>query len=449
MTVSDVRARVAWLGAQTRPSSALVAALKSADYALHRPPRRPIGGPAEIALVDVRRAADPVGDAKDLLAKSGLLGAIVGVVILASGTAAEADRLALGAIGDVCLDPIGPKAVTARIRNRLRVAAIAEEAGDRLKSAVAAELSVRMPVLTEGDSSPRLLFAGAPSPLALKAMGAISDTEQTAVFNAGQALRASDAMSFDATIFVPSGRDDLLLALARTLRRNSEFAGAPMFALVEDPDVAAAFGLIGIEPVRRNQVDLAFAAKVRRAAERARLVASLRRFLADTRDAMLAAPDRTPTFFAAHATRLGERARKSGRPFSLIGIVLRNSAGRAADDAAAAALRQISCTCRAEDIPLLLGEGAVVIIAPATTYHDAMRIAARAAGVIAGRSRAHVSSASLKLDETSVLRPPAPDNCLTVDAVEWRPGDTPQSLIARLFGQLKEGADAASRRIGA
>ncbi len=417
MTQTAIRARIAWLSAAAKPAPSLRIALDAAGYVWTRPPRKPVGGTTDLALVDVRRAEDPVAAAKDLLSRSGVIGTVLGVVIIAPNEMDEEARLKLFALGDVCRADLGPRATVMRIRDRLRLAQLAEESGDRLKSAVAAGLDVRLPSL-ETSARPRILFAGAPGPLALSAIGQINDADCAAVFTAGQALRAANAGRADAAVLLPSERDDLMLALARSLKRNRRFAGAPMFALTDDPDVAAAFGLIGVETLGGRQVDAAFVEKAMRSAKRARLVASLRGFLRRTSDAAAESAEKNASFFAGHAGRLSERAGRTGRPFSLIGIALRPDSSRGDMKIAEVCAK----LCRAEDMALPMGRDALVIIAPSTYYPDAMKIAARAAGVLAGRS-----------DAAS-----APE-LAAIDALEWKPGDTPQELVTRLFAQLRAG----------
>lgn len=422
MTEPVVRARIAWLSAAAKPTPSLRIALDAAGYAWTRPPRKPAAGAADIALIDVRRSGDPLTEAKDLLARSGVIGSVLGVVILApTSSISETVRLHLSALGDVCRSDLGPRGIVLRIRDRLRLAHLAEEAGDRLKSAVAAGLDAPLPSLSRPGKPPRILFAGAPGPLALSALGQIDGAECDAVFNAAQALRAANAAIFDAAVLLPSARDDLMIALARSLKRNRRFAGTPMFALTDDPDAAAAFGLIGVEAVSGQQVDAAFVEKAMRSAKRARLVASLRTFLRRTSEVSRESADKNAAFFASHADRLADRARRTGRPFSLVGVSIRGM-----NDPARAQHLEIAETCaklcRAEDMALPLGRDAIIIMTPSTYYVDAMKVAARAAGVIAGRSGG-----------------PTDKELSAVDAIEWSQGDTPQGMVTRLFAQLRAG----------
>ncbi|MEM1397154.1 MAG: hypothetical protein AAGH38_06870, partial [Pseudomonadota bacterium] len=208
MNATPPRARIAWLSQRSKPSPSFQAAFSAAEYDLKRPPRRHSTGQSDLALIDVRRSEAPSSEARELLTLSGLEGGLAGVVILASRSVSEDERRQLVSIGDVCLDPIGPRAVTIRVRDRLRAAAIAEESADRLKSALACELPIEAPVLPTRQKKPRVLFAGAPGPLALKAIGAMDEkADKIAVFNAAQALRAGESVGFDAAVFVPTVRE--------------------------------------------------------------------------------------------------------------------------------------------------------------------------------------------------------------------------------------------------
>ena len=432
-----VRARLAWLGDAAKPDETLAKEFADAGYLVSRP-RAPGGSRAvaqigarrakpafDLAVVDVRESADPATDARRLLAQSGRPASVCGCVVLAPESADAAARAALSRLGDVCF-PERDRAL-AVARDRLRLAALTEETGERLKTMAALHADFRLPELRTRRDPMSILVAGKPSRRALAAINAIQPAiaDMVCVFSPAQALRALERRRFDCALFLPARRDDLLYALARALKRHRQYAALPVFASAGAERVLAQFAGLGCGVVSDDHLDEDLAARLSRAAERGRLIAGMRRFLRASAAAVQQAEDGDPAFFAHHSWRLMSRSEQTGRPLSLAGVLLEKSDERPEDDPRPDRVIDLCARItRTEDIALRLGPRAVTVLAPATTEQDAVKIAARAAGVIAGRLAA---------------RPKHPPRLAAADAVQWREGETPVELLGRLLVQLNAG----------
>ncbi|MGF1545503.1 MAG: hypothetical protein ACFB00_13580, partial [Parvularculaceae bacterium] len=237
--------------------------------------------PADLGLIDARGATPAA--AGDLQSESFRAGS----VILSDRTLNADERRGLSRLGDVAYaaadGSISPAYVAALARERLRLAALAEEAGERLKS-LAAYGAAAPPLGSVRDAGAplRLLIAGEARPAMLDALAGLRahGAAGACVFTAAQAMRALDRGRFDAALFAPAGDRDVLLSLANALRRHRVHKSTPILVLDrDDSDGATTCARKGLRLVCAEHLagDLAWVARA--VAERAASVAALSKSL--------------------------------------------------------------------------------------------------------------------------------------------------------------------------
>lgn len=433
LDISRLKAAIAWLAADGgAPGARVAAAVAAAGYCLTAANAETER--VDIAAVDLRGAEESAMIVTALVGAARRLAPTAGLLIIASGDASREQREALRRHADVCYLRNDPTPVIAAIRERLRLAALADEVGDRIKSLVADGRSISFAGFAADAPRLSVLIAGRPSPLTLSACNAVrrAASQTTCVFSAGQVMRALDHCQFDGAIFLPSDEDDLLLALARALRRHRDHRRLPVILATDDEDLldrcAARDGFDFILP-RHLGPDLA--QRLELASRRAALATAMRRFLRS--------PDGcgggkngavNARLFAHHAVRVFRRADETGQSISLVGLSINRRSASVGDDAVTGALneavRTASRLVRAEDMIAKLTPGTLVFLLRGPKEADARRIAARLEGVIAGT----LLRSTLDIAEISAA------------AVERRPRDDIETTIAAVVRALRSDRSA-------
>lgn len=419
----QTRARVAWIAAGGRSvPPAFIEAARHARYDIVDPPAA-----ADIAVVDLY-GADPDSPATSETATfARRLGAGAGVLIAADAAATSEQRRRLARLGEAIFLRTSVEPLIGAVRERLRLARLAEETGDRLKSIVAdgRAVSFSAPAPTEGGA---VLIAGKPSPLALAASHAVRAAARSSVsvFTAGQAMRALDHGSFDGAVFIPADENDLLIALARALRRHREHRRLPVVILSADEDLldrrAAKDGLDTMAAARAGD-DLA--RRLETMTRRANMSAAMRAFLRSPEGNGGGRGAANARLFAQHAMRVCVAADEKGDAVAFVALTLAPKVG--ADQAGASrslfdeALRTAARLVRAEDMIARLEATTFVVMLRGTRGGDAERVARRLEGVVTG------------------VQPRATLDLLDVraSAVERLPGTEFERVIAALVADLR------------
>ncbi|MDZ7627458.1 MAG: hypothetical protein U5J99_03490 [Parvularculaceae bacterium] len=393
------RAVIAWTGAPTRAAPpAFVDALHAANYRLAE-----ASGPRpDIAIVDLLNA-DPAGaTAADAVAAARRLGAQAGVLIAASAACGAEDRRRLPRLGETIFIRTSLDPLIGAVRERLRVAALADETGDRLKTLIADGRPVAFAPAPPRREDYSVLIAGKPSPIALAASNAVAGMAKTSasVFSAGQAMRALDHGAFQGAVFIPASENDLLIALARALRRHREHRRLPVIIVSDDDDLLdRRAAKDGLETMSAARIGEDLGPRLETITRRASMAATMRSFLrsAEGNGGAVAA---SPRLFAQHAVRCLQRADEAGRAISFVALSLspKRECVSAADTRAAIdeALRTAARLVRAEDMIARLTATTLVVMLRGTVAADAERVARRLEGVIAGtQSRASLDQADV------------------------------------------------------
>mgnify|MGYP000389071680 CR=1 FL=1 len=382
----QTRARVAWIAAGARGvPPALADAARLARYDIVEPPAT-----ADIAVVDLY-GADPDSPAAAVaVASARRLGAGAGVLIAADAAATSEHRRRLARLGDTVFLRTSVEPLIGAVRERLRLAALAEETGDRLKSLVADGRAVSFSTPPRKEDV-AVLIAGKPSPLALAASHALRAASRTpvSVFTAGQAMRALDHTSFDGAVFIPADENDLLIALARALRRHREHRRLPVVILSADEELldrrAARDGLDAMAAARAGD-DLA--RRLETMTRRASMSAAMRAFLRSPEGNGGGRGVANARLFAQHAMRVSANADDKGRAVAFVALTLSPKTGSDAAGAARGlfdeALRTAGRLVRAEDMIARLTTTTFIVMLRGTRRGDADRVARRLEGVVTG-----------------------------------------------------------------
>lgn len=414
------RATIAWLEpCGFLPDAALLAAAAAARLRVVAD-----AGPADVAIVDLRGATEIADDAARLFAAARRLAPGAGFLSLLAPGADAAMRAQARRSGDIVFAGEEPAPVIAAILDRLRLAALADETADRIRSRLAAGLPVGFPKLDPAAPTLSILVAGKPSPLTLQAVNAVRARSFTAacVFSAGQTMRALDHQHFDGAVLLPSDENDLLIALARALRRHGEHRR--LAVLMATPDEALAARLSrrdGFETIAPAHIDDDLSARLERAARCARIAAAMRDYLkspdagADPRTGAVG-----PRFFAQHAARIFRRADEAARPVTLVGLWRESDARTGAESADADQMRDVVRMARrlvrAEDLVGRMSRTLMVIAMRGVDGGDGARAAERLEGVISG-----------SLGRVSGMR------CVRALALEREPETSLETSLARLI----------------
>lgn len=418
------KAVIIWLGAATGDGPPWSAAA-AAGYHICRPAD---GVRADIAVVDIRSGVDAP---ESLVAKARKCAPPAGILIVAPCAASDAARARLRRQGEVVFVSLDASPAIAAIRERLRLASLAGELGDRILSLTAADRPLKFKGYAESPGPLSVLIAGPPSPLSLAAVNALRiDAATTCVLSAGQAMRALDHRAFDGIVLLPEDENDLLLALARALRRHREHRHLPIVIASKDESLLHRCAhRDGFATLYAAHVAADLAPRIKASVRRTGVAASMRGFLRSPEGCAGSLGAVSPRFFAQHANRLIRIADETARPVSFIGFSLLPSGSHSVEGAGPPpeeALRTVLRVVRAEDVIARMSSKTLVLLFRNTMEHEAARIAGRLAGVAAGTmSRA------------------AP-HCATAVAIERRNGDPLRTSVAALIEAMK--ADASTRR---
>lgn len=429
---AQFRARVAWISASGRAAPpALIDAANAARYGFTEENETP-----DIAVVDLY-GADPAGEAATTAIAAGRRsGAGAGLIIAADAGADAEERRRLSRLGETVFLRHSIEPLIGAIRERLRLASLADEAGDRVKSLIADGRPVTFSAAIKKHDDLSVLIAGKPSPVALAAVNAISAASRSAtcVFSAGQAMRALDHGAFQGAVFIPADENDLLIALARALRRHREHRRLPVIIVSADEDLldkrAAKDGLDTMAAARIGD-DLF--RRLETTTRRAAMAAGMRAFLRSEEGNGGAALAASPRLFAQHAVRVLRRADDTGRSVSFVALSLAPKAdGLAGPTARAAldeALRTAARLVRAEDMIARLTATTLIFMLRGTDETDAARVARRLEGVVAG------TQPRATLDHSDIC----------AAAIERAPGVEIERVIAALVADLRQRRKEAAR----
>lgn len=427
--LANPKAAVAWLTAEgDGPEPRVHHAAAAAGYSLVDPAELAAArSRITVAVADLRSALHPGRKVAELVAKARAIAPCAGFVIAASASADKEARSILRRHGDVCYVSTDAAPVIAALRERLRLSGLADEMGERVKSLIADGRTTSFSGFREKPQRLSVLVAGKPSPLTLSACNAIRRvaTQVSCVFSAGQVMRALDHNQFDCVIFHPSGETDLLIALARALRRHRDHRKLSVFLTSEDDDVLdRCANRDGFDSVLASHLESDLALRLEVAAKRARMASTMREFLRSPEGCGGKDGAASARFFAHHAVRVFRRADETGAPISLAALALEpRTVGGEAEDAAALsdAVRTAAKLVRAEDMIARLTPTTLVFLLRGAKGAEAENVAERLQGVIGG---------TLLRSTRDVAR-------VSATAVERKAGDDIETTIASLLRALR------------
>ena len=417
------RAKVAWLPASGRPApQAFIDAAGAARYRLAEPGETP-----DIAIVDLY-GADPQSEgATDAVAAARRAGAHAGVLIAAQAGAAAEDRRRCARLGETVFLRHSVEPLIGAMRERLRLASLADEAGDRIRSLIADGRTVMFSPSVPKPADFSVLIAGKPSPIALAASNAISAESRQAlsVFSAGQAMRALDHSKFHGAVFIPQDENDLLIALARALRRHREHRRLPVIIVSNDEELLdKRAAKDGLDVMAASRVSDELFRRLDGATRRAAMAAGMRAFLRSPEGNGGPALAANARLFAQHAVRVFRRADETGGAVSLLALSLSPK-----DAAVEDALRTAARLVRAEDMIARLTSSAFIFLLRGVRQTDADRVARRLEGVIAGTQP----------------RPAADHPDVRAAAIERAHGVELERVIAALVAEIRQRRREAAR----
>jgi PleD family two-component response regulator len=421
----QIRAKVAWLSASGRAApQAFIDAAAVARYRLTEPGETP-----DIAVVDLYGAGPSSEAAKDAVAAGRRAGANAGLLIAAETAASAEDRRRYTRLGETVFLRHSVEPLIGAVRERLRLASLADEAGDRIKSLIADGRTVTFSPSVPKPPDLSVLIAGRPSPVALAASNAISAASKTAlcVFSAGQAMRALDHSRFHGAVFIPHDENDLLIALARALRRHREHRRLPVIIVSTDEDLLdKRAAKDGLDVMAASRVGDELFRRLEATTRRSSMAAGMRSFLRSAEGNGGPALAANARLFAQHAVRVLRRADETGGAVSFIALSLSPKRDAAAGGAARAAvdeaLRTAARLVRAEDMIARLTSTTLIFMLRGAREADAERVARRLEGVIAGtQPRATIDHSEVR-----------------AAAIERAPGVEIERVIAALVAELRQ-----------
>jgi hypothetical protein len=431
LDAAQPRASVAWFSPSAAgPSARIVSAAETAGFEiLDASLTESKGDRSDIAVLDLRGAEQSKPIVTDLLARARALAPLCGVIILASSETDRAQRSWLRRHADICYVRKDTSPVVAAIRERLRLAGLVDEMGERIKSLIADGRTCSFTGLGDETTGLSVLIAGRPSPATLSACNAVRQTasQTTCVFTAGQVMRALDHCQFDSAIFLPEDENDLLLALARALRRHRDHRRLPVILAAQNEDLLdRCAARDGFESILAGHLDSDLASRIDLYARRARMASSIRLFLRSPAGCAGGSDGAAGArFFAHHAIRVFRRADEMRQPVSLVGLSLTPRLEGAPTDAISRALNDALRTAarlvRAEDMIAKLTPTTLILLIRNVRARDSLRIAERLDGVISGT----LGRATLDIAQISAA------------AIERDPGDSIETAIAALVRQLR------------
>ncbi len=426
------RAVIAWISASGRSAPAAFAdAAGAAHYRLAGDGETP-----DIAIIDLYDS-DPASDgAMEAITAGRRSGANAGLVIGAAAGAGVEDRRRLARLGETVFLRNSAEPLVGAVRERLRLSTLADEAGDRIKTLVADGRTVNFAAPPPAGADFSVLIAGKPSPIALAASNAILAASKKAVcvFSAGQAMRALDHTKFQGAVFIPGDENDLLVALARALRRHREHRRLPVIIVSADEDLLdKRAARDGLDVMAASRVADDLYNRLETTTRRSAMAAGMRAFLRSPEGNGGAALAASPRLFAQHAVRTLRRSDESGRAISFVALSLAPKSDSAPAAASRAvldeALRTATRLVRAEDMIARLTATTLVFMLRGTREADADRVARRLEGVVTG------TQSRMTLDHSDV----------SAAAIEREPGVELERVIAALVAELRQRRKAAAR----
>ena len=231
----NARAVIEWRSAGGTPTAAMRRAFDTAGYDLviGAAPTRFARQP-DLAVIDLRRADDPAAAMRRLAHSAHASGAPCGIVVYLNPEqrAEIEDRWPRRTL----VESAQPPATLMRaIDARLRLGRLGEAAAGRLQALAAIDALHDWPAPIAAGTTLNILIAGPPAATALALMNALTreGAEVSTAFSAAQIMHALEHMAFDAVVIQPRTRDDLIVMLGRSLKRQARRRTLPVF-LIED-----------------------------------------------------------------------------------------------------------------------------------------------------------------------------------------------------------------------
>lgn len=428
---APLRATIAWLTPPgVAPEARIHHTAAAAGYALLEQPSPGDAQRIDVAVADLRGLLDPAAGAADIIARARALAPTSGFIIAAPANADLETRKQLRRHGDVCFVGIDAAPVIAALRERMRLSGLADEMGERIKSLVADGRTISFSGLRDASHRLSVLVAGKPSPLTLNACNAVKDVASnvSCVFSAGQVMRALEHSRFDCAILHPSGETDLLIALARALRRHRDHRRLSVFLTSEDDDLLDRCAVRdGFETVLAHHLESDLASRLELTARRARMATAMRDFLRSPQGHGGKGDAAGARFFAHHAVRVFKRADDLCMPVSVVGLALQPRSATAGDlsQSLGDALRTATKLVRAEDLLVKLSPTTIAVMARGADASNAAAIAERLEGVISGT----LMRSTLEVAKVSAV------------GVARTPGDGIETVIANVMRKLRIGVE--------
>lgn len=252
ISVSEkARAVIEWRSMDGTPSAAIRRAFEKAGYHLVVGPapvrftRRP-----DLVIIDIRRVSNPARAGRDLLQAVQASGAPAGVIFFI--TPGQHDIVNQTWPRRSVYDTSQPlSGLIALIDTRLRIGRLAEAAACQLEAIVATDAVppspnlpawpaiAAWPAMAE-NARARILIAGPPAATAFSLLNTLRQrglTVSTAL-SVPQIVSALDHLSYDAIVIQPRTHDDLLVMLARSLKRQARYKSLPIFLIDDELDEA-------------------------------------------------------------------------------------------------------------------------------------------------------------------------------------------------------------------
>lgn len=424
----EFRAHIGWGGA--KPGSSIENAMATAQYGLLDMEEANFRSPPDIFVIDVRSAEKPVAVAGERLRQARRHAPMSGAIIYASRNETPPNRKALAVIGDVVFADERHTSLVLAIRDRLRLGALAEETSERIRSLSASASVTAFPDLAAPTNSLSVLIAGKPSPAVLAAANMLQAKgfKTPCVFSAGHAMRTLETDAIDSAIFLPEDETDVLISLARALKRHRSFRKTPVLVVGTKEDVTSnwfdgdAFDLIYTDHLDTNLIY-----RIERATRRARLSSVMAAFISTcdghgVRDRVSGAY--SANFFTHHGARLHRRLNETSHPLSVVGIGLDDCASKEERNRLMRqAVKIIGRITRPQDMAVRLTPHQLAVLLPNVISDDAASIAARLQGVLSASIR-HKGSISVaychareNLEETIAMLLSRLANAQSIDGV--------------------------------
>jgi hypothetical protein len=430
-TVEAPKAIIAWIRAAGADAPAPIVAAASLGYLVVD--GADCGARPDIAVIDIRGAC---AGASAPAANARRLAPAAGILIVADRETPALARAMLRRQGDAAFAGRDASSVIPVIREKLRLASLADELGDRIKSLVVDHRPVTFSGLANASAPLSILVAGRPSPLALCAVNAVrrAAAQTICLLSAGQTMRALDHSTYDGAVFLPADENDLLLALARALRRHRDHRRLPIIiASADEALLDRCSSRDGFQTILAEHIDPDLPQRLQTAARRAALAAAMRAFLRSPEGCAAKTGAAGARFFAAHANRIIRLSDDAGRPVSLVGVSIEARGPRSAgageepplDDTVKTAARLV----RAEDLIAKVTADTLVLLLRNTREAEAARVASRLEGVISGT----IQRASLKTCHVKAR------------GVERAAGEGLETALGRLIRSLRGAPELTAR----